>query len=750
MKRKLKISDNWILIAIVLIHTVLLYQLVDFSKALETYQDELIYYNIAKCIADGKLFSVHGMEMNFTNIAYSLVLVPFCYIENTLVRIKAICFFNSFLISLSLIPVWLICKELNVQKKITWFIIGVVSIYPGMLTAATFMAENLYWPLTLITYYYVIKTIKNKKICDTCICALLIYLCYFCKEVGLSIMLGMIAFMILSPIESYIFDKHREKNLLKYYIKNFYVKNFICFMTIFFVLYFFMKNVVFATMYNSYGGAFAASASVTSSNDFAYRFMLYAFIYYIVYSVIAFYIIPVLYPLSLVKDMEEHVRKTYFFFGILFLGTIITIIYTISIREDLGNTLIRVHMRYFASLIGVILPIYGASIPLKLEKKKRNLVWAILLIFTIASFFTFKGGVIGSAPESLELYYYCYLHKILGTRMIGNYEVYLSGFICSIIFLGIVILGYLLHRKKQYLFHVMIFILAIIINVLNINKDLELLKCYYVPESYISDMQKINAYFENNKLEDSSVMFVCDKWYTKNPKVYDTYFIGKEVYEISYNSLMDKVDSNLNGIDIDECIFNEAVTNREFQTDKIDFFIVSTEVGDFSGMIGDIEYIEEASSPTYELYKNIDSERICVNEIPTANIIFSAGGYNATDCIMTGISNPEESFSWTDGNKFAFKYPNLDSNGLYTIRINCVTTYNGNQSFIIRQNENEISVGEICGNSQIKFDLEVVDNQCEFTIDLPDALSPYENGESADTRNLALAISSITISKTVK
>lgn len=131
----------------------------------------------------------------------------------------------------------------------------------------------------------------------------------------------------------------------------------------------FANNLFFSTIQNGYESGFGISDENFKMD--IVLFMVYAIIYYLVYVIIAFWILPILYPLFMTKEMDTVVRKTYFYILILLLGTIITIVYTISIHEDIGKALIRVHTRYFNSIIGVILPVFGASISYPLENKKE-------------------------------------------------------------------------------------------------------------------------------------------------------------------------------------------------------------------------------------------------------------------------------------------------------------------------------------------------------------------------------------------
>ena len=203
-----------ILVVCILLHTVVLYGICNFRKSIETYGDELLYYSIARSLFLGQGIMVHGVPSHFQNLAYSFYLMPFFYISNGILRMKVITLANSFLISLSVIPVWFLCKELKLKETYKWFVIILVMVSPDMFTAGTLMSENLYWVLSLTALYFCVKAILSCKKSDSCIAAVCCYLAYFCKEVGICIALAYIGFGILNPlIDGLIGSNDIKKNV---------------------------------------------------------------------------------------------------------------------------------------------------------------------------------------------------------------------------------------------------------------------------------------------------------------------------------------------------------------------------------------------------------------------------------------------------------------------------------------------------------------------------------------------------------
>lgn len=743
MRTKFKLKESQILWLIVIVHTMFLYLIVDFDRAMETYRDELIYYNIAKCIANGQPFTMHGNMLNFTKVLYSLVLSPLFFIKNTVLRIHLISLLNSALMSLSIVPVWLMCNELGVNKKYRWITIFIISISPDMLMAATFMSENLYWPLTLFTFYFVIRLIKYNDTIDVIILSILSLLCYCCKEVGICVILAVIALFILSPLESYCVDKNNNEidNIVHYFQKKFQLKNFFVYLISCFVIYIFLDKILFFSVQNSYSVTKVLSYEELPSFIFLFRSLGY----YVVAITISFFIIPVIYPLSIYKYLNCVTRKAFFYFIILFLGTVATVVYTITMREDIGKDIVRIHLRYVSSYIGILLPIFGSSLLSSNEKIDKK-VWIKLTGFSILSFLFFNGAETGSIPESMSLYYIVYhTRKVL--ELFGG-KIFTAGMIVNLAIVLLIIIGFLF-RNKLRIVNKLFLLTIVFICLLNYHYLLGIMYSggYSVLSQPLKEMSSINTYFNDNNLKNSSVMFISQEWYVKNSKIYDTYFETDKNYSISYSSFCDSLEKNYGEtIDVEEIMFFDSLINEYLDVDEIDYFIVDTAAGNIEDLIGDLTYMDEVSTSVFSVYKNSNSNKISKKYFVLENVNLYESEYNANNFAIFGISHPEQNFSWTEGKEFIFNYDTKHEVENVEVSIDIVGTYNGAQNYIIYSDETEISSGCIEGTGEICFQLKIIDGKGNFKIILPDAISPKEIGESDDGRIIALAISNICFS----
>lgn len=122
-------------------------------------------------------------------------------------------------------------------------------------------------------------------------------------------------------------------------------------------------------------------------------------------------------------------------------------------------------------------------------------------------------------------------------------------------------------------------------------------------------------------------------------------------------------------------------------------------------------------------------------------IWFSGADWDASRCVLSGLSENEGSFTWTSGDFFAVEYviSNYDMDLKYYMDFEVTGIFNGTQRVVVNTSENPIVAKN--GDAAIRIPVQPdSDGFVSMTIHLPDAVSPAELGQSADGRRLALAI----------
>lgn len=123
-------------------------------------------------------------------------------------------------------------------------------------------------------------------------------------------------------------------------------------------------------------------------------------------------------------------------------------------------------------------------------------------------------------------------------------------------------------------------------------------------------------------------------------------------------------------------------------------------------------------------------------------ILFYTDEYNATNYVVEGLSWNEKSHSWTDGNQLVMRFMVDMKEKITSLRakFELKWVYNKQQRVIIYANKNCVFDDIVLG-SNIEFEFDApMDGIVDICMELPDAVSPLELGQSQDARKLALAL----------
>ncbi len=144
-----------------------------------------------------------------------------------------------------------------------------------------------------------------------------------------------------------------------------------------------------------------------------------------------------------------------------------------------------------------------------------------------------------------------------------------------------------------------------------------------------------------------------------------------------------------------------------------------------------------------ELYISIPKNKkvvMCENYTIGTELIFMDKYFNAKQYIVNGISLPESWGTWTEGNELEIRFKTVsDSKKLRGI-INC-GTFNEVQPYNVIVNGNVVSRGIANGN-RIVFDFlnPGIGRVVNIKIEIPNAVSPMQLGQSSDDRALGLGL----------
>ncbi len=521
MKEKNNFSRDLMYVNLIFVLGVLVhFYFADFPKSLEVYPDELRYYGIAHSLYNGNGLSLRGIGTDFQKLAYAVLLTPFFSIQNVFVRIRVISFVNCIVMMLSVFPVWMIAREVGLKRKSRYLIIILCTIWPDTMLTMTFMSENLYWPIFLLFYYLWILNERKRKISITITNSVLCYIGYFCKEIFLSVFLAYILYEIVYPFVISILYKREVRKVKNTYFDNEKIKNIVVFVCIFLLCHVITKVTIFTGLGNSYNQM--GISAILDWYNFGYMF--YGFLYYVAALLISVLFLPFIYPALKLKIINDITRKFYCHI-ILFLGNASAIIaYTIMVREELGRTVPRIHLRYVGPAIFLLIIIFFVSIQ-DTSNTKENLKTRDFMIIGIVFLFgciVFK-GVLYAWVDQQQLNWYVFLQQEIGILKDKNsnmYTIYTYAIIANIL-LGVIVFSfsYLYMNRSKLLMGKIFWVIILIFCLINdyISKEF-VFQAMAADEIVVSEIINMNHYF--NQQEDKKILYLTDKL----EKQMDTWF----------------------------------------------------------------------------------------------------------------------------------------------------------------------------------------------------------------------------------
>lgn len=720
----------------VIIRTILAYR---YPIHLTTYPDELRYYRIATSFANGTGLSLYNAPYDFQKILYSLCIAPACIFQSIHIRMTAIAFLNSVMMSAGVFPIYYLS---SILIKGRFYQIGLCAIYliGGHMTyTMTFMSENLWIPLALIllSVFCILFTHQEsanyKSLWLNFFAGILTYLGYLCKEIALIFPLAYMAYLITWEIY--------DSKVLKLKKIKWNILVIVVYFIGFAIPFILLKLTIFHAMGNSYN---QQGLDACVGDDKIY-YLLYGMAYYVMNVLTMSFLFPVILPGMNFGKMKNIAKKLYVFSGWLLLAASFVVSYTISIREDYPSVNPRAHMRYIAWIMPLFIMIFVHLLEMKgHENSKRKRIGQAAIMFGLGIIYTifYKGIYTGS---SVDTTIFIYKGKTPNQVLMIN--------ILLIIISVIIVL--ILHNTKL----VMILSMTLILGTQvydNIYATITHYNKYAVNENMHLEALTLKNYVKANP---QSNFLVIDDFLSFEQMTLDTYLTEKNVYVTSYSRLID---------------MGEDANNAVIERGGIP--VIWHEVGSYN--VIDINYIiardtywisqsdncskvQELDLEKYNVFKLMNStkpieiiKKDSLND--SNNDLNSSFNYKILpdeieNFAETGFSYSEKKFIWTDGPKAILNF-NLDERA-DNVQIDLsYDTYNGIQSVSVYANNIFITEYESNGYEEKSIIIPseyIKDGKLILELQLANAIAPADiEPNNNDTRKLALAFYSITLSDT--
>lgn len=717
--------------------------LTNYDKIMSIYPDELVYYGISKSLFNGTGILVHGNSFSVQNIAYSFFLTPFMMIENSITRLKIIMLANRLLLSSSVVPVWLICKEFSLKKKYRMLPVVIILLWPDMAMSGVLMAENLYWPLTIWAVYFIFKFLKTAYIRYVIPAGLMSYLAYFCKEVAICLPLAMLGYFLIYPVIQRLLFKENIK--ITYNKKN--LLGLVIYLCLFVGGYIFVKQFLFYGETNAYANANTMGLNAILS-VYNFMYMLYAFLYYLIAIILAFGIFPICYSIVFYKYLDKLTQKVIVFLFVFLSGSALMIAYTITVREELGTMVMRVHLRYISAFVAILIPLFF-KIAQALQDCEINGEWEkklfwVLGAYSIVLLFLFKGAAPGASIEHCAISYYDLVQSTVNTVTANRENSYIFYPFASVVNLFVVFLVFKIniHIVKQKSVSLFIITLIVVNCINNYATEKKIYEVHSANSAMVSEMSNINDWFHENGVIHENILYIgeSDK-FSSTRKIFDTYFDGTNIITMSSGKIDEHQRLMNTALNVDDFKFTEVIWERSYDDISNVCYIIAEKAGVSGLTISNVDEITELSAETYIVYQNRDSTKLTImSPEPDIQIWFYGSNYNCNLYDLQGISGMEAEYTWTDGVKVSFNIPAAPKSSYVHACITVGGTYNGKQDYSIISGAKCLMTDTINGGGKIEFDVPVINGQIAFDIMLPNALSPKEKGESEDPRDLSLQL----------
>jgi len=179
------------------------------------FSDETAYSKLAQSFFESKTFSLWGAPAAYPPPLYPVILSIAYLFGDITVAYPVMKIINAFVSSLIIIPVFLIAKEFLTEKK-SIIVAFLSSLLPASFSyTSTIMSENLFYPLFMLSIFFIIKSVigDNKK--WDVLCGLSIGLSVLTKMHGLVLLIS----LLFALLTKYIYTISENKNTIKIKIR---------------------------------------------------------------------------------------------------------------------------------------------------------------------------------------------------------------------------------------------------------------------------------------------------------------------------------------------------------------------------------------------------------------------------------------------------------------------------------------------------------------------------------------------------
>lgn len=587
MVSKKKIN-GWAAVALVFLVCAVVYGLLSsYPRELAVYSDELRYLDVARSLLQGRGLRVRNMPSDYQKILYPLCILPALLLRTTAAQITAIGWLNAVYMASAVFPAYALARAMRLNPRRTAFLVGVTAVLPTMSAAATFMSETVFLPLSLWQVYFFLRAMLAAPRARVGWCAAagaFCYLLYLNKEVALYYLIAWVlvrAWVWWHDKASWRAELACNAALLGSFLACFVLAK--------------------VTLFRGLGNSYNQTGWLTGEQ---WRFLPFALVCDALFTVLAFWVYPVLLPLCGLHRPRRgsDARRTQLpLFLLLCLGIGVAVIaWSITVREDLHDPSPRQHMRYLEPLLIPLLAVTMDTLDEALTPARKRLLAALTVLWGIG-FIVVCRTIGAGAGDNTLLQWFDFVADRTDRLPGGSQTLWLAVWRVCIV-LGVAVLGAVLvrHRGRRVLAAAaLVLCVACYLGEWRINRW-----TYAIPAESAAGASALN---ESLAALDGKVLFLPCGVRQRDSQLIETY-VARDVYIVEYETLLHSGVLADGMLDLTaEAVGPEYPGRAYTDLDAADWVLAA------EGVPLDTTTLEKADAVCpagYVLYRNPDAQRV--------------------------------------------------------------------------------------------------------------------------------------------
>lgn len=306
--------------------------------------DEIAYWQISQSLFEQGKTIMRNMPVNFFSCLYPWSISWVHMFENYDVQYMVTYAMNAVMMSSFLIPFYMLCRRMLRHDGQVLVLTVLVSMLPEFSYNARIITENLFFPVSMWTFYYAYTVFEDEQVDfrKAVLLGFLSFLCFGTRTAGICVFLAICTYFMWSII----FESGRKKSAL----------SMLCIVATFFTLY-----TVFTRLYKAanpgMSSGYLLNAALTRINISYFWYWFQGGLRYLLVFAVITGIFPLVLPVTVFRKLERQDRRLFVFALSVLAWAIVESVGMFYIKEGM----IRIHMRYVSYLIPVVLLLFSKS-----------------------------------------------------------------------------------------------------------------------------------------------------------------------------------------------------------------------------------------------------------------------------------------------------------------------------------------------------------------------------------------------------